>query len=52
MAPIFRRKPSKKPAWSRQQPSSNAWYLLHFGFLLGLFFGPEEGVGMFFRNVG
>jgi hypothetical protein len=27
-------------------------YFLHAGFLLGLFFGPEDGGDMFLRNVG
>jgi hypothetical protein len=35
-------KPSKKPAC----------YLLHAGFLLGLFFDPEDGRDMFLQNVG
>jgi hypothetical protein len=30
----------------------NAWYLLHAGFLLGLFFDLEDGGDMFFRRVG
>jgi hypothetical protein len=30
----------------------SACYLLHAGFLLGLFFGPENGGDMFLRNVG
>jgi hypothetical protein len=28
------------------------WYLLHIGFLLGLFFNPEDEGDMFRRNVG
>jgi hypothetical protein len=36
-------KPSMKPI---------ACYLLHFDFLLGLFFDPENGGDMFLRNVG
>jgi hypothetical protein len=27
-------------------------YLLHAGFLLALLFDPEDGDGLFFRNVG
>jgi hypothetical protein len=30
---------------------SSAYYLLHAGFLLGLFFDPEDEVGMFLRKV-
>jgi hypothetical protein len=30
----------------------SASYLLHAGFLLGLFFYPEDGGDMFLRNVG
>jgi hypothetical protein len=29
-----------------------AWYLLHSGFMLGLFFDAEDGGYMFFRKVG
>jgi hypothetical protein len=32
--------------------ASSACYLLHAGFLLWLFFGPEDGGHMFFQNVG
>jgi hypothetical protein len=32
-------------------PSSFAFCLLHAGFLLGLFFNPEDGSDMFLRNV-
>jgi hypothetical protein len=32
--------------------SGSACYLLHTGFLLGLFFDPEDGGDMFFRNFG
>lgn len=39
-----------------QQPYANgalfAIDLFHAGFLLGLFFGPEEGDERFFQNVG
>jgi hypothetical protein len=28
-----------------------AYYLLHAAFLLGLFFDPEDGGNMFFRNI-
>jgi hypothetical protein len=45
---------SKKPAW--KQAASTARVLLatsfHAGFLLGLFFDPEDGGDMFLRNVG
>jgi hypothetical protein len=30
---------------------SFACYRLHFGFLFGLFFDPEDGGGIFFRNI-
>jgi hypothetical protein len=30
---------------------SSACYLLYAGFLLGLFFDPEDGGNMFLRNV-
>jgi hypothetical protein len=31
--------------------SGSLCYLLHVGFLLGLFFDPEDGGDMFLRNV-
>jgi hypothetical protein len=31
---------------------SSACYLLHAGFLLGLFFDPKDGGSMFLQNVG
>jgi hypothetical protein len=34
-----------------KQDTSFACYLLHAGFLLGLFFDSEDGGDMFFRNV-
>jgi hypothetical protein len=40
------KKPSKKSARSR------AFYLLRAGFLLALFFDPENGSDMFLRNIG
>jgi hypothetical protein len=32
--------------------ASPVCYLLHGGFMLGLFFGPGDGGDMFLRNVG
>jgi hypothetical protein len=34
------------------QEDWSACYLLHTGFLLGLFFNPEDGGDMFLQNVG
>jgi hypothetical protein len=31
---------------------SHVCYLLYLGFLLGLFFDPEDGGDIFFRNIG
>jgi hypothetical protein len=31
--------------------NDSAFCLLHVGFLLGFFFNPEDGDGMFLRNV-
>jgi hypothetical protein len=41
--------PSRKAAWSMQQ--STACHLLHAGFLLALFFDPEDGGDMFLQNI-
>jgi hypothetical protein len=41
----FNNKPGKKAV------SFCACYLIHAGFLLGLFFDPEDGSDMFLRNV-
>jgi hypothetical protein len=30
----------------------SAWYILHTGFLLGLFFDPEDGGDVFLHNIG
>jgi hypothetical protein len=35
-----------------KKPTSCASYLLHAGFLIGVFFGLEDGGDMFFQNVG
>jgi hypothetical protein len=35
-----------------QQADCSAYYLLHTGFLLFLFFDPEDGGDMFLQNVG
>jgi hypothetical protein len=37
---------------NRYQAEPTAWYLLHAGFLLGLFIDPEYGGDMLLRNVG
>jgi hypothetical protein len=37
---------------SAKQYIGSACCLLHAGFLLGLFFDPEDGGNMFFQNVG
>jgi hypothetical protein len=34
------------------QADCSVCYMLHAGFLLGLFFDPEDGGDMFLRNVG
>jgi hypothetical protein len=33
------------------EEQKSACYLLHDGFLLGLFFNPEDGGDMFLQNV-
>jgi hypothetical protein len=43
VASIFRGKEYAK--------QSSAFYLLHAGFLFGVFFGPEDEGDMFLRNV-
>jgi hypothetical protein len=39
--------------WAKQESSMKheACYLLHAGFLLGPFFEPEDGSGIFLRNI-
>jgi hypothetical protein len=39
-------KPSKKPAWNRQQA------VLHAGFLIGFVFEVENGDDLLLRNAG
>jgi hypothetical protein len=34
------------------KPSISVCYLLYIGFLLGLFFDPEDGGDMLLRNIG
>jgi hypothetical protein len=48
--PTFQRKILPPSSGLNKRPSS-ACYLLHLGFLLGLFFTPEDGDGMFLRKV-
>jgi hypothetical protein len=53
----FRRNMSRLSSGSKNKPSkisvsSAACYLLHAGFLLGLFFEPEDGGDIFLRKVG
>jgi hypothetical protein len=36
----------------RYHRQSSACYLLHVGFLLGLFFDPKDGGDVFFLNIG
>jgi hypothetical protein len=47
MSPLSSRKQGE--AGSEQ---SSVCYMLHAGFLLGLFFDPEDGSDMFLRKVG
>jgi hypothetical protein len=41
-----------KTIGSRLMKQSSACYLLLAGFLLGIFFGPEDGGDILLRNVG
>jgi hypothetical protein len=55
--PMFRRNMSPpslrlKSEVSKKPEGRSTCYLLHIGFLLGLFFDPEDGGDMFPRNVG
>jgi hypothetical protein len=34
------------------EPDGSACYLLHAGFLVGLFFNPEDGGDMFLQYIG
>jgi hypothetical protein len=48
----FQRNMSPPSSQSKNTPSkSSDYYLLHAGFLLGLFFNPEDGGDMFLQNV-
>jgi hypothetical protein len=37
---------------SKNKPSKKACYMLHAGFLLGLFFHPEDGGNLLLQNIG
>jgi hypothetical protein len=39
-------------SWFLKMKATTLWYLLHAGFLLGLFFDPEDSGDMFLRNIG
>jgi hypothetical protein len=41
----------RKISQARNQHETAAGYLIHAGFSFGLFFDPEDGGGMFLRNV-
>jgi hypothetical protein len=49
--PIIRKNMSPPSSGLKSKPSF-ACHLLHAGFLLGVFFNPEDGGNMFLSNVG
>jgi hypothetical protein len=50
--PTFWENMSPSSSGSKNKPTKKACYMLHAGFLLGLFFDLEDRGDMFLRNVG
>jgi hypothetical protein len=52
--PKFRRNKTPPSSVPKKKPSKKVllFTCFHAGFLLGLFFDPEDGSDMFLRNVG
>jgi hypothetical protein len=50
--PTFRKNISPSSSGSKNKPSKKLATCFHAGFLLALFFDPEDGSDMFLRNVG